>query len=195
MFISDSKGVIPMKWDQTFNAQNVLKISASIFIGDEEVEENKAGEVRLYVFDSIWTGHLYDAADSISGDTEILIRELLNLEENGEIGFERVGVIDRIYIDEKYRGGGIGSSVLVDIYTYLADVISCDVICLIAKPLEKDSQGSLNPVENDEENEKKLINWYTKLGFQQLGKKDNQFFVDARFINNPIDIIMRGHDK
>ena len=81
--------------------------------------------------------------------------------------------IDRIYIEEKYRGLGIASYILNSLNQILeySTNMNPHVLILLPKPQEKNNKNRLVNM-NDKDKEKfyksKLIDLYNKLGFKKI---------------------------
>lgn len=90
---------------------------------------------------------------------------------------ENLMYIDRIYIEEKYRGLGIASYVLNSIKQILIYAVNLypNVLILLPKPQEKDKEGHLQNIRDKnikDKNKKKLIKLYQNLGFEKLPDSD-----------------------
>lgn len=122
--------------------------------------------------------------DSISTDLTSMAAEITD--KNGDIKDEicdydeNIMYIDRIYIEEKYRGLGIASYVIENLNGILRYTSRIDphVLVLLPAPQEKDESGSLSEVKDENEREKqlnKLLKFYKKLGFKNIKNSKYMF--------------------
>ncbi|QAS54769.1 GNAT family N-acetyltransferase [Halobacillus litoralis] len=178
------KGVEIRTWTHEFDGNDVLTIKADIMNTDYSTSDAplSIGEVGLYIFDEFLEGGLFDAADSVSGESESLVSELIDKKDEDIEDFSRIGLIHRIFIKEEYRDKGIGTHVFKTVHQYLSRVMGAEVITLIACPIEMDHGNSLEVV-NDEVKKKRLTKWYRSFGYQQLDAEENHLYIDARLLN------------
>ncbi len=126
----------------------------------------------------------YDLCDSIDTDLEhmavaIVDKDECIKEEICECG-ENLMYIDRIFIEEKFRGLGIASYVIHSLNTILEYSVnlSPNVLILLPVPQEKDKDGLLQEVSDEKKKEldkKKLFKLYKKLGFEKL--EDSNYMI------------------
>lgn len=131
----------------------------------------------------------YEICDCKGADLEPLASAIINrtgcIKESICDFDKNLMYIDRIYIDEKYRGAGIASFVLSslnEILQYTTE-LSPSVYILLPKPQEKDENGNMCNVKDEKQKEicmQKLLKLYKKLGFKKIRnteymikKKDN----------------------
>lgn len=126
----------------------------------------------------------YDLCDSIGTDLEQMATAIVDEDEciKEEICEcdENLMYIDRIYIEEKFRGLGIASYVINSLNTILEYSVnlSPNVLILLPVPQEKGKDGLLHEVNNtkiNEKDKKKLLKLYQKLGFEKL--EDSNYMV------------------
>ena len=126
----------------------------------------------------------YDLCDSIGTDLEQMATAIVDEDEciKEEICEcdENLMYIDRIYIEEKFRGLGIASYVINSLNTILEYSVnlSPNVLILLPVPQEKGKDGLLHEVNNtkiNEQDKKKLLKLYQKLGFEKL--EDSNYMV------------------
>ena len=97
---------------------------------------------------------------------------------------ENLMYIDRIYVEEKYRNIGIASLVIESLNELLEYTVNLEphTLILLPKPQEKDKDGHLHNVEDEEEKDirmNKLIKLYKKLGFKKI-RNSNYMMKKAR---------------
>ena len=126
----------------------------------------------------------YDLCDSIGTDLEQMATAIVDEDEciKEEICEcdENLMYIDRIYIEAKFRGLGIASYVINSLNTILEYSVnlSPNVLILLPVPQEKGKDGLLHEVNNtkiNEQDKKKLLKLYQKLGFEKL--EDSNYMV------------------
>lgn len=126
----------------------------------------------------------YDVCDSIDTDLEHMAAAIVD--KDGNIRAEicefddNLMYIDRLFIEEKYRGLGIASYVLKYLKNILEYSVNLNptVLIILPVPQEIDNKGLLSQVENDEDRikyEKKLIKLYKKLGFTKI--KNSNYMI------------------
>lgn len=126
----------------------------------------------------------YDLCDSIDTDLEHMAAAIVDedeciKEEICECG-ENLMYIDRIFVEEKFRGLGIASYVIHSLNTILEYSVnlSPNVLILLPVPQEKGEDGLLQEVSDEKKNEldkKKLFKLYEKLGFEKL--EDSNYMI------------------
>ena len=126
----------------------------------------------------------YDLCDSVGTDLEHMASAIVDEEEciKDEICEfdENLMYIDRIYINEKFRSLGIASYVinsLNEILEYAVN-LSPNVLILLPVPQEIGEDGLLQEVRDEKINEndkKRLIKLYEKLGFEKL--EDSNYMI------------------
>lgn len=119
----------------------------------------------------------YDLCDSIGTDLEHMASVIIDEDEciRDEICEfdENLMYIDRIYINEKFRGLGIASYVINSLNQILeyAVNLSPNVLILLPAPQEIGEDGLLQEVRDEKinkNNKRRLIKLYEKLGFEKL---------------------------
>ncbi|MCA1066124.1 GNAT family N-acetyltransferase (plasmid) [Rossellomorea sp. AcN35-11] len=169
-------------WEHSYGEGNVDVRADIKSLNLSTEEEVKIGTIKLYIFDEYWDS-LIVAADGCSSDTSDLVFELLDGVENDDIeDFYRVGIIDRIFIDEEYRNKGIGSFVFKQVNFYLSEVMNSQIITLMAKPIFLDDHDELLSFK-DEKKQQQLVTWYKSFGYKQLTSEVNHLYIDARYNN------------
>ena len=153
----------------------------------DKEEEISVGKITGNYFESeIFMDDIsfYELCDSIGTDLEHMASAIVD--EDGDIKEEicefdeNLMYIDRIYIEEEFRGLGIASYIinsLNDILEYSIK-LSPNVLILLPAPQEIGKDGLLQEVRNkeiNEQNKKKLIKLYQKLGFKML--EDSNYMI------------------
>lgn len=126
----------------------------------------------------------YDLCDSVGTDLEYMASAIVDEEEciKDEICEfdENLMYIDRIYINEKFRGLGVDSYVinsLNEILEYSVN-LSPNVLILLPAPQEIGEDGLLQEAKDEKiskNNKKRLIKLYKKLGFEKL--EDSNYMI------------------
>lgn len=144
---------------------------------DKEIEIGKL-EGNLLEADIVMDdANFYDVCDCVGADLEALASAIVDSdgyirEEICEYD-ENLMYIDRIYIEEKYRGLGIASYILNSLNEILeySTNLNPHALILLPKPQEKNKENRLANV-SDKDKEKiykyKLINLYRRLGFKKV---------------------------
>lgn len=134
----------------------------------------------------------YETCDCKGADLEPLASAITNkdgyIKESICEFDENLMYIDRIYIDEEYRGAGIASFVIESLNEILQYTtgLNPNVYILLPKPQEKDENGKISNMKDEQQKEicmQKLSKLYKKLGFKKIRntdymikKKDNEDF-------------------
>lgn len=174
--------------DLEYEDKYVINIFLDIFATNLDTQEKvKIGKLTGNFFESeivMDDISFYDLCDSISTDLEYMASAIVNEDEciRDEICEfdENLMYIDRIYIDEKFRGLGIASYVLNSLNNILEYSVnlSPNILILLPAPQEIGKDGFLQEVRNEkinENNKKKLIKLYEKLGFEKL--EDSNYMI------------------
>lgn len=166
----------------------IIDVQISIFATNVETQEKiEIGKLTGNFFESeivMDDISFYDLCDSINTDLEHMAAAIVDEEEciKDEICEfdENLMYIDRIYINEKFRGLGIASYVinsLNDILEYAIN-LSPNVLILLPAPQEIGKDGLLQEVRDEKTNEndkRRLIKLYEKLGFEKL--EDSNYMI------------------
>ena len=174
--------------DQDFEEKYIINIFVNIYATNLDTQKKeKIGKLTGNFFESeivMDDISFYDLCDSVGTDLEHMASAIVDEEEciKDEICEfdENLMYIDRIYINEKFRGLGIASYVI----NYLNEILeysvnlSPNVLILLPAPQEIGEDGLLQEVRDEEINEnnkKRLIKLYEKLGFEKL--KDSNYMI------------------
>lgn len=144
---------------------------------DEEIEigklEGNYFEAEVIIDDYSF----YDICDCKGADLEPLAAAITDSEgyiKESICEFdENLMYIDRIYIEEEYRGAGIASFViesLNEVLQYTTE-LNPNVYILLPKPQEKDENGKIGNMKDEQQKEicmEKLLKLYKKLGFKKI---------------------------
>lgn len=158
-----------ISWGQTLEVEGYLRISSNLSVftmkDGEEEERTSAGYIDVRVFDERWGNILY-AAD-VDGDAFAAMETYMD----GDKEYERIAVLNRIHIEEKFRGKGIASYVIDQLHHYLKEVMDVQIIVLIASPGVR--------VEKEEEKTRKLVEFYSQFGYTPITEEhDNHLWLD-----------------
>ena len=133
--------------------------------------ENQIGYLSLYEFDN--DNSFWDKCDLISGDCAIIASTVCGKRGNilkkyipNVLGFETVLILDKIEINQNFRGNGIGSSVIRNLlYMMNYQFDNGKAIFLCASDYESADKYGFDS-EEYREGTKKLVEFYKKLGFK-----------------------------
>ena len=138
-------------------------------IKDEDGRE--IGDFNLYELDN--DCEFYDKCDTVSGDVEVVAATICG--KRGSVlkkyipdftYFDTILILDRITIKEKYRGKGIGSSIVKSLaYTMKYQFGSGKAIFLCASDYESADKYGFDS-EEYKEGTNKLVEFYKKFGFK-----------------------------
>lgn len=173
---------------QDFEEKYIINIFVSIYATNLDTQKKgKIGKLTGNFFESeivMDDISFYDLCDSVGTDLEHMASAIVDEEEciKDEICEfdENLMYIDRIYINEKFRGLGIASYVinsLNEILEYAVN-LSPNVLILLPAPQEIGEDGLLQEVRDEKINEndkKRLIKLYEKLGFEKL--EDSNYMI------------------
>lgn len=174
--------------DQDFEEKYIINIFVNIYATNLDTQKKgKIGKLTGNFFESeivMDDISFYDLCDSVGTDLEHMASAIVDEEEciKDEICEfdENLMYIDRIYINEKFRGLGIASYVinsLNEILEYAVN-LSPNVLILLPAPQEIGEDGLLQEVRDEKINEndkKRLIKLYEKLGFEKL--EDSNYMI------------------
>ena len=158
-----------------------IKVLGCNFEDDEHI---KIGELDGYFFETELERagiNFYDLCDSISSDLEMMASAIIDEHEEVREEFcgfdENLMYIDRVYVEEKYRGLGIASYIIENINKILKYSInlSPQVLILLPMPQEKSEEGLLSEMKNEQEkkiHKSNLIKLYKGLGFDKIGNTE-----------------------
>jgi len=173
---------------QDFEEKYIINIFVNIYATNLDTQKKgKIGKLTGNFFESeivMDDISFYDLCDSVGTDLEHMASAIVDEEEciKDEICEfdENLMYIDRIYINEKFRGLGIASYVinsLNEILEYAVN-LSPNVLILLPAPQEIGEDGLLQEVRDEKINEndkKRLIKLYEKLGFEKL--EDSNYMI------------------
>lgn len=174
--------------EQDYEDKYLINVFIDIFATNLDTQEKvEIGKLTGNYFESeiiMDDISFYELCDSISTDLEHMASAIVDEEDciKDEICEfdENLMYIDRIYIHEKFRGLGIASYVinsLNEILEYSVN-LSPNVLILLPAPQEVGEDGLLQEVRDEKINEndkKRLINLYEKLGFKKL--KNSNYMI------------------
>ena len=174
--------------EQDYEEKYVINVFVDIFATNLDTQEKvEIGKLTGNFFESeiiMDDISFYDLCDSISTDLEHMASAIVDEDEcirDDICEFdENLMYIDRIYINEKFRGLGIASYVLNSLNNMLEYSVnlSPNVLILLPAPQEIGEDGLLQEVRDEKINEndkKRLIKLYEKLGFEKL--KDSNYMI------------------
>lgn len=174
--------------EQDYEDKYLINVFIDIFATNLDTQEKvKIGKLTGNYFESeiiMDDISFYELCDSISTDLEHMASAIVDEEDciKDEICEfdENLMYIDRIYINEKFRELGIASYVinsLNEILEYSVN-LSPNVLILLPAPQEVGEDGLLQEIRDEKINEndkKRLINLYEKLGFKML--KNSNYMI------------------
>ncbi len=156
----------------------------SIYKTDDELnKQEQIGKVEMTYMDVYMaeeTGYgVFDLFDLIDSEKQGVCEYLFDFdgEQNDKyVGIDRdVLYIDKIFIEEKYRNIGIGSLIVKELPKLIKQILKLKPGCLVlfANPFEIEND-KFKPT-RDKKKIKKLIDFYTKNGFERI--KETQYLV------------------
>lgn len=141
--------------------------------------ETKIGYVEFYIINthrySDWN-HVMYSADAISSDVLNIVDLLEDVIANEEMFSGLITVLDRISIEEKYRGLGLGTKAMEEIIKYL-DILSIDYIALQPFPMEEEDE------DKQKVKMKALVDFYKKLAFFVVKRKSETELLMGKNLN------------
>ena len=175
------------KWGKVED-KYVINVFIDIFATNLDTQEKeKIGKLTGNYFESeivMDDISFYDLCDSIDTDLEHMASAIVDEEEciKDEICEfdENLMYIDRIYMNEKFRGLGIASYVinsLNEILEYSVN-LSPNVLILLPAPQKIGEDGLLQEIRDEDINKlnkEKLYKLYGKLGFKKL--EDSNYMI------------------
>lgn len=174
--------------EQEYEDKYVINVFIDIFATNRDTQEKEnIGKLTGNYFESeivIDDISFYDLCDSINTDLEHMASAIVDEEEciKDEICEidENLMYIDRIYINEKFRGLGMASYVinsLNEILEYSVN-LSPNVLILLPAPQKIGEDGMLQEIRDEDinkQNKEKLYKLYEKLGFKKL--EDSNYMI------------------
>ena len=142
-------------------------------------ETTRIGSASLYILNTFlkesWQD-IFEAADSISGDLHHIVHNLSETLENESDFLGLLAILDRIQINEAYRGKGYGTKALTEIMKYL-QVLRIDYLALIPTPFEeKDEKKKQMGTE-------RLVKFYEKFHLKVVKKIAESELIMGRNLN------------
>ena len=166
---------------QELGDKYMINIFIEILGMNIDTDENvKIGKMTGNFFESelvMEDADFHYLCDTIGTDLEhmatAIVDEYGNIKEEICEFDENLMYIDRIHIDEEYRGLGIASYVMNSLNTILeyAVNLSPNVLIVLPVPQERDKEGLLCEMKNTTQKAKckeKLVELYKKLGFKEI---------------------------
>lgn len=174
--------------ERDYEDKYVINVLIDIFVTNLQTQEKeKIGKLTGNYFESeivIDDISFYDLCDSIGTDLEHMASAIIDEDEciKDEICEfdENLMYIDRIYINEKFRGLGIASYVikaLNEILEYSVN-LSPNVLILLPAPQKIGEDGLLQEIRDEDinkQNKEKLYKLYEKVGFKKL--EDSNYMI------------------
>lgn len=125
---------------------------------------------------------LFDAEAPAGMETDGILQALAALYPDGAIP-DIVLIVEKLAIEKKYRGWGLGSLLLKKFMKHFGDSYSGATL-LIADPIHYEN-GTITRIENsDEDSKKRLISFYKRLGFKQIEGLESEPLM---YLNNDED--------
>lgn len=167
--------------NQEYNDKYIIYMKIDIIgIEKESGEEINIGELNGDFFEPqivINETSFFEVCDCVGADLEPLAEAIIDedgfIKENICQFDETLMYIDRIYIEEKYRGAEIASFVIESLNELLQYTLKLnpDVLILLPKPQAKDKDGNMHNIEDEKTKDlcmQKLLKLYKKLGFKKI---------------------------
>lgn len=171
----------------TFSGINLYKVTEEYY-EDENCPKELVAIIYGRYFDIFYAQNngvsLYDVFDMPDGDSASLIPYLLD--EDGEIKdeyyslFNNAYYLDRIYVEEKFRGQGYASFLLKNLPEILMYLVKIEygIIIVQAQPFDTVDGESIMDYKNKERTER-LIKLYEKNGFSRIGNSNYLIYTNG----------------
>lgn len=162
--------------DDQFEASDADEWEPSLLCGEILVDNEEIGQITIYKLYN--DKNFFNHCDSVSGDLSVVANAIcgksgaiLKKYLSGESEYNFVYILDKITIDKEYRNQGIGSAIIKNLLKMINYQFGeGSTIFLCASPYEIAHQYGFESEEYKKETNR-LIQFYTKLGFQIV--KDN----------------------
>ncbi|MDG5789346.1 hypothetical protein QA612_17940 [Evansella sp. AB-P1] len=139
--------------------EEYVEAELEIKVFDEKTDDEiTVGSGQLYLFNvstCTWD-YIWNVADSISGDVEVVVSALKSVHNREDID-GLIAVIDHLEINDEYRRKGYGTYFLQDVIKYLS-FMNVDYVGLIPV-LEEDGEYTYN---------ERVYRFYVEKGFKPL---------------------------
>lgn len=164
----------------------LFRFGADIHEDNDEGPGDKIGHVSGTVLCGSHAMNLgldiVDAADEINQDVFDLTACVFGthhdwLEERVELSVQNVLLLDRIYLEQEWRGHGVGTFVIKAVLQHMG--YGCDIVALHPQPIEKGNGKS-------DRDPAGLVAWYKTLGFRPLA--DTVYlYAQPHLVLHPLD--------
>lgn len=165
--------------DERYEIYDSTEEQLPIIRGDIMINDENIGYITLLEFCDI--DNFYELCDIFSGDSEAIACAVCN--KSGRISqkflpnkstCKSVCILDKIVIEEKFRGMGIGSIITKNIFSIIRNQFGASVIFLNASDFESANKYGFESLEY-KNGTSRLVNFYKKAGFITI--KDNIMFI------------------
>ena len=159
-------------YDNECTPIDLLQGEPSHIIG--KINDNCGNRIgKLFLYELYNDSNFWNKCDMISGDCEVIASSICGKRGNiskkyipNVFSYETVLILDKIEINENFRGKGIGSSVLRKLlYMINYQFDSGKAIFLCASDYESADKYGFDSVEY-RKGTKKLVEFYEKIGFK-----------------------------
>ncbi len=194
-YITTYSGKLFEKDDSDDSKELIGKISLKFILLELALNE---GYHYYEIFDT--EGDIYEIGQEIFDFDSEELKEDIRMFYEEEIFSPDICIIQRIEIIEKYRGRGLGSKIIKDIYNRFASC--CGLFVLKVFPLQFDS--NFKKVKNTDWGRKlsleqlgvdkegafyRLKAYYQKLGFNHIEGYEELMFINPYLINGKLDAV------
>lgn len=171
------------EFEEKYTRNVIGKILGSKDFGEEIVIGQIAGtffEAEAQINDT----NFWEVCDSINGDLEhmasIVVDNEMRIKEEICTMNNSIFYLDEIFIDEKYRGHGIGRFILKQIDKMMQYTSNLDIGTVITYPFAmegtvKDGYKAIEDEEKEEETLYRLRKFYRSCGFKNLGSNGHMY--------------------
>ena len=152
--------IIFTSWISEYN-DTVIAYLAEIYLQNED-KNKMIGSASFNLYNLSFVDDpedIIDIADSISADDYFAMDEFITHNKD-DFMIGRIALLNRFYINDEYRGKGIGTYVM-ERFNYYWELNDVEYQALIARPIAKE-------ISNDKGEIDKLITFYNKFEYKRI---------------------------
>ncbi|GAA0321165.1 hypothetical protein GCM10008967_09630 [Bacillus carboniphilus] len=149
-----------------------VKVTLTNMFTDETTSIGSATLYLINTSEQSWNS-IFSATDDTSADLSQIVFNLSDISKTDYI--DLIAILDRIQIDESFRGKGYGTEALSEIMKFL-QVLKVDYLAVIPFPFEEEDKTSQDGIQ-------KLIRFYGKFDLEVVKEvSETEYIMGRNFI-------------